>query len=1003
MNYEQPPTSHPYAKGFSEDTVHREEVLEVHLCAALVEKQGYRARSPEDYDRSAALDRAVILEFVRATQPGEWQKLAAHYGASAEEEFFTQLEQGLKQRGTLDVLRNGIKLVPNLKFFLCAFQPASALNPDLVRLYQANILTVIRQVRYSTKSENAIDVVLFVNGLPVATLELKNTLTGSTFKHAELQYRKDRPPANEPLLTFKRGALVHFAVDQDNVSMTTRLQNGRTRFLPFNRGHDGGAGNPDIPGDFRVAYLWADQPECRAIFSRDILLDIIGRFIHLETTESKEALIFPRFHQIDAVLKMLADARGHGAGRNYLIQHSAGSGKSNTIAWTAHRMVTLHDAGDKAIFDTAIVVTDRVVLDRQLQGTVAQFEQTPGIVKKIDGTSRQLKAAIEGKAKIVITTIQKFSTDHLRVISGQGDRRFAVLIDEAHGSQSGKSAQALSDALSRESDGTENGEEIEELIAEYQRQRGPQTNISYFAFTATPRNVTLERFGTPGADGLPHPFHLYSMRQAIEEGFILDVLQNYMTYKAYYALEKTIEDDPELKTRRAQRKVARFAALHPTALSQKVEVIVEHFRRHVSPELDGKAKAMIVTYSRESTLRYYFALKAYIEDKGYRDLKALVAFSGDLNVDGQTYTEAELNGFSETELPRRFDGAEYQVLIVAEKYQTGFDQPKLCGMYVDKKLAGLQAVQTLSRLNRTYPGKERTFILDFQNAIDDIKEAFRPYYEVSSLESVSDKNQVYQLEARIRKFGIIDSAEVERFAAIFFKGSLTTQDRVALEALVRNAVGRFEAEEDEGRREEFRQLLRSYKRFYSFVAQIIRLGDTSLEKLYAYADWLDRMLPSREQPPEIAITDEMLRLRAFRVQQKEAGAASLQAGETKPLTVINEFGAKPYTEDEAKALSEIVKAFNERHGTQFTEEDFLRLEQVKRRALDDEMAAVLRNNPPDVAYPTFSRRVFEEAIKQFQRDSSMQNIILTDAEDRDRIFRHLFSRALREVRETRNP
>jgi type I restriction enzyme R subunit len=469
--------------------------------------------------------------------------------------------------------------------------------------------------------------------------------------------------------------------------------------------------------------LWADQPECRAIFSQDILLDIIGRFIHLETTESKEALIFPRFHQIDAVLKMLADARGHGAGRNYLIQRSAGSGKSNTIAWTAHRMVTLHDAGDKAIFDTAIVVTDRVVLDRQLQGTVAQFEQTPGIVKKIDGTSRQLKAAIEGKAKIIITTIQKFSTDHLRVISGQGDRRFAVLIDEAHGSQSGKSAQALSDALSRESDGTENGEEIEELIAEYQRQRGPQTNISYFAFTATPRNVTLERFGAPGADGLPRPFHLYSMRRAIEDGFILDVLQNYMTYKAYYALEKTIEDDPELKTRRAQRKVARFAALHPTALSQKVEVIVEHFRRHVSPELDGKAKAMIVTYSRESALRYYFALKAYIEDKGYRDLKALVAFSGDLNVDGQTYTEAELNSFSETELPRRFDGAEYQVLIVAEKYQTGFDQPKLCGMYVDKKLAGLQAVQTLSRL--TYPGKERTFILDFQNTIDDIKEAWR--------------------------------------------------------------------------------------------------------------------------------------------------------------------------------------------------------------------------------------------------------------------------------------
>ena len=587
--------------------------------------------------------------------------------------------------------------------------------------------------------------------------------------------------------------------------MATRLANGKTRFLPFNRGRDDGTGNPDIEGDFRIAYLYADQPEGKAVFSREVLLDIIGRFVHLErseilttggSAEARETLIFPRFQQLDAVRKLMRHAREHGPGHNYLIQHSAGSGKSNTIGWTAHQVTNLHDDADKPIFSSAIIVTDRIVLDRQLQNTVAQFEQTKGVVKKIDGTSRQLKEALEGGARIVITTIQKFSTEHLAALSGQGSRTFAVIIDEAHGSQSGKSAQAMSDALTRDEGKT--SDDIEDLIADYQNARGPQPNISYFAFTATPRNVTLERFGAKGADGLPQPFHLYSMRQAIEEGFILDVLQNCMTYKAYYQLEKTIEDDPELNGRSAQRRVARFASLHPTAIGQKVEVVIEHFRRHVMGELDGDARAMIVTGGREHALRYFFGVREYIEANGYTDLKALVAFSGELGLDGETYTEAALNGFSETELPRRFDTGDHRVLIVAEKYQTGFDQPKLCAMYMDRKLAGLQAVQTLSRLNRTCPGKDRTYILDFQNTIEDIQTAFKPYYEVTSLEANSDPNQIYELEARLKTFGILDQGEIDRFADTFYKHALDTHDRARLEGLVRHAVIRFEMEDDEG-------------------------------------------------------------------------------------------------------------------------------------------------------------------------------------------------------------
>jgi type I restriction enzyme, R subunit len=990
----------------SAHSVHRERVLQDHVIDQLVTGEGYRQCDPgTDYDRALAMDKALVLRFVRDTQPEEWDKLAAHYSASAEDTFFAQLARALKDRGLLDVLRQGIKIVPGIKFALCYFRPASGLEPKRVAEYRANILSVMKEVEYSQKHGDRLDIVLFLNGLPVATIEAKNLLTGSTFRHAEKQYRRDRPPTGEPLLTFKRGALVHFALDEDNVSMTTRLANGRTRFLPFNRGRDGGAGNPDIEDQFRVAYLYRSGEWGEAIFSRAVLLDVIGQFMHREVSGKNETMIFPRFQQLDAVRRLTAHARAYGPGQNYLIQHSAGSGKSNTIGWLSHHAIKLHDEADRAVFDTAIIVTDRIVLDRQLQGTVSQFEQTKGIVRKIDGTSRQLQDAIARGTRIIVTTIQKFSTDHLKEIFGQGKRSFAVIVDEAHSSQSGKSAQAMTDALTREA---ASSDDIEDMIAAYQKSRGPQANISFFAFTATPRNVTMERFGVKGPDGLPHPFHLYSMRQAIEEGFILDVLQNYMTYKAYYELEKVIEDDPKLSGRRGQRKVARYANLHPTAIGQKVEIIVEHFRRHVMNMLGGQAKAMIVTGSREHALRYYCGFRDYLKAQGYADMKALVAFSGQLDYAGQPCTEADLNGFSETELPGRFDGLkpdgslypdQYQVLIVAEKYQTGFDQPKLCAMYVDRKLAGLQAVQTLSRLNRTMHNKDQSYILDFQNTIEDIKEAFRPYFEVTALEANSDPNLVYDLEGRLFRFGYLDKDEIERFAQTFYKGSLDGGDRARLEGLVREAIVRFEADEDEGRHEEFRQLLKSYMRFYSFIAQMMKLEDTSLEKLYSYSAWLSRLLPNREVPPEVEITDDMLRLQAFKVEQKERGSASLSGGERTMLKPISEFGAKPYTEDEKKELSEIVKEFNDRHGTNFTEADMIRFEQVNREIMDDDLSEMLRNNPPDVVYTAFAQAFFQGAIRMFQRDNEMRNIVLTDAEARDKATRHFFNRALREARD----
>lgn len=979
--------------------IHKEHVFEEYIANTLVSEQGYVERvCGTDYDKKRALDCELLFNFLKTTQPDAWAQLKEQYSDAAEDTLLNRLENALNQNPTHMVLRQGIELVPNIRFALCHFKPASNLNPNLTKAYEANILSVMRQVKYSTKNENSIDLVLFVNGIPVITIEAKNHLTGSNYRNAEKQYKTDRSPAGEPLLTFKRGAIVHFALDQTFASMTTRLLNGKTRFLPFNRGRDGGAGNPEIKEEYSTAYLYKDLPSGKAVFSREVLLDLIGRFVHLERANGKETLIFPRFQQLEAVRKILAHAKDNGAGQNYLIQHSAGSGKSNTIAWTAHQIINLHNDKDEPIFNTAIIVTDRLILDRQLQNTISGFAQTEGVVKKIDGTSRDLKQAIEQGARIIITTIQKFGTEHLSEISGQSSKTFAIIVDEAHSSQSGQAAQSMTDALTREQ---RSSDDIEDIILAHQKARGPQANLSFLAFTATPRNVTLERFGQTGEDGKPEAFHLYSMRQAIEEGFILDVLQNYTTYEAYYKLEKAIEDDPEFESRRARRRVARFASLHPTALDQKVEVIIEHFKRHVAEEIDGKAKAMVVTQSREHALRYWQQINKYIEDKRITGLKALVAFSGELEPEkgGKIWTEASANGFSETELAGRFDGDEYQVLVVAEKYQTGFDQPKLVAMYVDRKLSGLQAVQTLARLNRIYPPKKtNTYILDFQNTTDDIREAFKPFFETTTLEERTNPNQIYDLKANVMQSPYIIEAEIEQFAKKFYGGKLTTNDRTQLENLVRQAVSRFTAEEDEAAQDEFRQLIKSFIRFYSFVAQVVELNDVSLEKLYVYLSWLNRLLPSNAGPGELSVTDDMLDLTAFKLEKKESKNASLNPGDTAELQPITEFGANPYSEDEEESLSEIVKSFNEQHGTQFTKEDFLRLEQVNRVILDERMIEMLKNNPADVVSNAFSEAFFKEMVNRFQKDNELESIIMKDKAILGQVTRHFFNRALREAK-----
>ncbi len=945
--------------------IHTELTFEQAIEASLLEQGGYVKGNSSDFDVKQGLFPLYITEFLKLSQPKAWAKIESIHKGEAEKKVILRLVKEIDLRGALDVIRKGFTDY-GVKFQMAYFKPESSLNPEAEEQYKTNHLSVTRQLYYERDGKNSLDMVLSLNGLPIATIELKNQFSGQTVENAKKQYVYDREPG-EPIFQFKKRALVHFAVDTDEAFMTTKLDGKKTRYLPFNLGYQNGAGNPPNPTGYRTSYLWEQ------VWARDSFIDIIGKFLHLSVEEfelngvkkKKEAIIFPRFHQMQVVRKVTSDARLNGAGHNYLIQHSAGSGKSNSIAWLSYRLSSLHDDSNNRIFDSVIVITDRKVLDSQLQQTIFQFEHKDGVVQKIDKDSTQLATAISTGSNIIITTLQKFPfiLDKIGEIPA---RKYAVIIDEAHSSQGGEATKKMKEVLSAKSledaekDEAYTGleEDAEDEIRKSMLARGKQTNLSFFAFTATPKPKTIEVFGTKSSNGKPQPFHLYSMKQAIEEGFILDVLKNYTTYKTYFKLSKEIEEDPKVNRKKAARAIGRFMSLHPHNLAQKTEVMVEHFRQIVAKKIGGKAKAMVVSSSRLHAVRYKEEFDKYIKEKGYQDVKTIVAFSGKVIYANapEGVTEVELNGFAEKELPKKFASDGYQLLLVADKYQTGFDQPLLHTMYVDKKLSGVKAVQTLSRLNRMCAGKNDTFVLDFANETDEILESFQPYYELTSIQENSDPNYLYDLKAEIDKAQVIWESEVNNFCNLYFKSakSLTVSDQGKLNAYIDPAVERFKQLPEENSekntvgtevtQEDFKNTLQSFNRTYSFLTQIMPFSDVDLEKLFTYTRFLYKKLPRTAQNDKFKLGDEVS-LEYYRLQKIADHSIVMESQSVYELRGGGDAGIRLSKEDEAN-LSEIIEVLNKKFQTEFNTADKLFFDQIEEdMVLDQKLIEQAKNNP----------------------------------------------------------
>jgi type I restriction enzyme R subunit len=986
-------------------SVHIEAAFETAIEEHLL-NNGYNSISPAGFDRERAIFPEVALSFIRETQEKEWDKLESLHGDKTGEQIISDLCKWMDNNGSLATLRHGFKCYGRT-LRIAFFKAAHDLNPELEKRYKDNIVGITRQLHFSPSSEVSVDVTISLNGIPVATVELKNPLTGQAVSDAIKQYEKRNQ--HDPIFEFKKRTLVHFAADTEAVYMTTRLAGTATHFLPFNKGCDGGAGNPPDPAGrtYRTAYLWEE------VLQRDSLLDLLARFLHIQTEEKRddqgrkvktEAMIFPRYHQLQAVRFLVDSAQRDGVGNNYLVEHSAGSGKSNTIGWVAHRLASLHNVDNQRVFDSVIVVTDRVVLDQQLQDTIYQFEHKFGVVQKIDKSSRQLAEALENAVPVIITTLQKFPFVSKQLIkmaeergtTGAGTlqtRRCAVIIDEAHSSQGGETATDLKEVLGgqelleeakkrAEEEGLSNMEELFRSMA----KRSKQANLSFFAFTATPKHKTLAVFGNDGK-----PSHRYTMRQAIEEGFILDVLKNYTTYETYFKILKNCADDPNVERKKAAKALARFLRLHPHNIAQKTEIMVEHFNAMTRHKIGSKAKAMVVTGSRLEAVRYKQNFDQYIQVKGY-PIKSLVAFSGtvqDDKIKDITYTEEGMNkGIREKELPEKFSTPEYQVLLVAEKYQTGFDQPLLHTMYVDKLLSGIQAVQTLSRLNRTHPLKEDTFVLDFANKREDIREAFKTYYEGAEMGEEADPDRMYSIKSELDASGIYLAEEVNRFCEVYFKPKQrqSAPDHQAMNAALDPAVSRFSVFqiENEDEAEMWRKKLRAFRNLYAFLSQIIPYQDSDLEKLYVFLRHLNSKLPRRNSGPAYHFDDD-IRLQYYRLQKISEGSISLHGEYAPRLDGPLETGTGVVRE-QPLSLSRLIDILNERFGTDFKPADQLFFDQVIEEAIKEEnlrqAAAVNPSDKFELVFKGLLETLFIERMDQnedifvrYMNDITFQKIV----------------------------